>query len=123
MLRFLTAGESHGPALTVIVEGLPAGVPVDPTANFPSRVIADKAPLHLPDWSAVEIPPHERPIFERGVRSSLMLPLLRESECVGVLALVRRTPGAFSDVEVATAKAFFESPATERARQFLERYR
>jgi chorismate synthase len=29
MLRFLTAGESHGPALTVIVEGLPAGVPVD----------------------------------------------------------------------------------------------
>ncbi|HEY7136493.1 MAG TPA: chorismate synthase [Acidimicrobiia bacterium] len=28
MLRFLTAGESHGPALTVIVEGLPAGLPV-----------------------------------------------------------------------------------------------
>src|SRR5262245_30432018 len=29
MLRFLTAGESHGPALTVVVEGLPAGLPVD----------------------------------------------------------------------------------------------
>ena len=29
MLRFLTAGESHGPGLTVIVEGLPAGIPVD----------------------------------------------------------------------------------------------
>lgn len=29
MLRFLTAGESHGPALTVIVEGLPAGLAVD----------------------------------------------------------------------------------------------
>jgi chorismate synthase len=28
-LRFLTAGESHGPALTVIVEGVPAGVPID----------------------------------------------------------------------------------------------
>jgi chorismate synthase len=28
-LRFLTAGESHGPALTVIVEGLPAGVAAD----------------------------------------------------------------------------------------------
>ncbi len=28
MLRFLTAGESHGPALTVIVEGLPAGMPL-----------------------------------------------------------------------------------------------
>jgi chorismate synthase len=28
MLRLLTAGESHGPALTVVVDGLPAGVPV-----------------------------------------------------------------------------------------------
>ncbi|MBJ7491327.1 MAG: chorismate synthase, partial [Ilumatobacteraceae bacterium] len=26
MLRYLTAGESHGRALTVIVEGLPAGL-------------------------------------------------------------------------------------------------
>ena len=29
MLRFLTAGESHGPQLTVIVEGVPAGLPLD----------------------------------------------------------------------------------------------
>lgn len=35
-LRYLTAGESHGPALTVIVEGLPAGVPVD-------RAVIDRA--------------------------------------------------------------------------------
>lgn len=28
MLRFLTAGESHGPALSCIVEGLPAGLPI-----------------------------------------------------------------------------------------------
>jgi chorismate synthase len=36
MLRFLTAGESHGPALTVIVEGLPAGVPIQ------SKYISDE---------------------------------------------------------------------------------
>ncbi len=29
MLRYLTAGESHGPCLTAILEGFPAGVPVD----------------------------------------------------------------------------------------------
>lgn len=29
MLRFLTAGESHGKALTAIIEGFPAGVPID----------------------------------------------------------------------------------------------
>jgi chorismate synthase len=31
-LRFLTAGESHGPELTAILEGLPAGLVVDRTA-------------------------------------------------------------------------------------------
>jgi chorismate synthase len=30
MLRFTTAGESHGRSLIAIVEGLPAGMPVDP---------------------------------------------------------------------------------------------
>ena len=29
MFRFLTAGESHGPCLTIIVEGLPAGLSVE----------------------------------------------------------------------------------------------
>lgn len=29
MLRFLTAGESHGQALVTIVDGMPAGVPID----------------------------------------------------------------------------------------------
>ncbi len=29
MLRFLTAGESHGPCLVATLEGLPAGVPID----------------------------------------------------------------------------------------------
>jgi chorismate synthase len=30
MLRFLTAGESHGPALTAILEGMPAGLALSP---------------------------------------------------------------------------------------------
>ncbi|MCB8920213.1 MAG: chorismate synthase [Ardenticatenaceae bacterium] len=29
-LRFLTAGESHGPTLTAILEGIPAGLPLSP---------------------------------------------------------------------------------------------
>lgn len=32
MLRFLTAGESHGIALTAVIEGFPAGVPIDKRA-------------------------------------------------------------------------------------------
>jgi chorismate synthase len=34
-LRFITAGESHGPALTAILEGLPAGLPLSPEAIDP----------------------------------------------------------------------------------------
>jgi chorismate synthase len=30
MIRFLTAGESHGPMLTGILEGMPAGLPISP---------------------------------------------------------------------------------------------
>ena len=38
MLRFTTAGESHGKALVAIVEGLPAGLPV--TADWVDRELA-----------------------------------------------------------------------------------
>jgi chorismate synthase len=34
MLRYLTAGESHGPQLTVIVEGIPAGLELDATRDL-----------------------------------------------------------------------------------------
>jgi len=39
VLRFLTAGESHGPALVVTVEGMPAGLPIlaDDLANELAR--------------------------------------------------------------------------------------
>ncbi|HEY7554753.1 MAG TPA: chorismate synthase [Candidatus Binatia bacterium] len=29
MLRYLTAGESHGPCLTILIDGVPAGFPID----------------------------------------------------------------------------------------------
>jgi chorismate synthase len=32
MLRVLTAGESHGPELIAVMEGLPSGVPVSSVA-------------------------------------------------------------------------------------------
>ena len=35
MLRYLTAGESHGPALTAIVEGFPSGVALDTALDRP----------------------------------------------------------------------------------------
>lgn len=38
MLRYLTAGESHGPALVAIIEGMPAGLPL--TAEYINEQLA-----------------------------------------------------------------------------------
>ena len=46
MLRWITAGESHGPELIGVIEGLPAGVPV--LAVHPRGPSADEL-LHLID--------------------------------------------------------------------------
>ncbi len=34
MLRYLSAGESHGPSLSVILDGVPAGLPLDASAHI-----------------------------------------------------------------------------------------
>ena len=83
----------------------PTPVPIDPDANFPSRAIVSKENLHLPDWSKIDLPEHERHIRETyGINSSLFLPLLRAGECVGLLALAGKRPDMFGESEIALAE-------------------
>ncbi len=101
----------------------PEYVPIDPAANFPSRVFLGKTMLHIPDWTAIELPVHERGVYESmGVRSSLMLPLLRESECVGVLFVARASVRAYSDKEIGLMQSFADQAviAIENVRLFNE---
>ncbi len=82
-------------------------LPIDAAANFPSRVLVDKATLHIPDWSAINLPSGEQRAYDtRGARASLMLPLLRQGECIGVLGMMRQRAGAFSDNEIGLAESF-----------------
>ncbi len=100
-----------------------AGVPIDPAANFPSRVFLGKAMLHIPDWTAVELPAHEQRVHEEtGIKASLLLPLLRQGECIGALGLTRYAAGAFSDKEIALAESFVDQAviAIENVRLFNE---
>jgi GAF domain-containing protein/CheY-like chemotaxis protein len=115
--------------MSLAKEGQPAGepsaavVPLDAEANFPSRVMLGKTMLHLPDWSAIELPPHEQRIYdEGGFHASLMLPIMRGSECIGTIGVVRKTAGAFSDMEVALMQSFVDQAAIaiENVRLFNE---
>ncbi len=98
-------------------------IAIDPEANFPSRVYRDKATLHLPDWSSLELPAHEQKLFDEfGIKASVMLPLLRNGECIGMLNIVRLSIGAFSDKEIALAESFRDQAmiAIENVRLFNE---
>jgi GAF domain-containing protein len=114
---------THSRDQTVGMPPNPDYVPIDPAANFPSRVFLGKTMLHIPDWTAIELPVHERAVYERmGVRSSLMLPLLRDADCVGVLVVARASVRAYSDKEIALMQSFAEQAviAIENVRLFTE---
>ncbi|HWD17543.1 MAG TPA: ATP-binding protein, partial [Casimicrobiaceae bacterium] len=101
----------------------PERVPIDPVANFPSRVFLSKRMLHIPDWTAIELPPHERFIFDStGGRSSLLLPLVCDDVCVGVLAIVHTQPHAYDESEIALAQSFVDQAviALQNTRLFNE---
>ena len=105
------------------LDGLPSGMPIDPRLNFPSRVIVERQMLHLPDWSAIELPDFERAISEKfGIQAALYLPMLRDGECVGLLSFANRKVGAFAEKEIALAESFRDQAliAIENVRLFNE---
>jgi two-component system, NtrC family, sensor kinase len=113
----------HSGNQTVGLPPSPEYVPIDPAANFPSRVFVGKTMLHIPDWSAIELPVHERGVYESmGMRWSVMLPLLREGDCVGVLFVGRASARAYSDKEIGLMQSFADQAviAIENVRLFNE---
>jgi len=81
--------------------------PIDAAVNFPSRAISNKELLHVPDWTAVDLPSKDQQIHDaEGFMSSLYVPLLRGGECFGVLAFVRKEKRAFSPEEISIAQSF-----------------
>ena len=93
------------------------------SVNFPSRAFLAKTMLHLPDWSQIDLPKHERWIHETfGITSALYLPLLRDDESIGVLVFAGSRPNLFGPGEIAQAQSFRDQAliAIENARLFDE---
>jgi two-component system NtrC family sensor kinase len=100
-----------------------SNAPIDPDANFPSRAIVAKKTLHLPDWSTIDLPEFERHIREaHGINSALYMPLLREGECIGLLAITGKQANMFGGSEIALAESFRDQAliAIENTRLFNE---
>jgi GAF domain-containing protein/CheY-like chemotaxis protein len=98
-------------------------LPLDAQANFPSQVMLSRRMLHLPDWKAVELPPHEQRVHDaEGVNSALMLPIVLGEECIGALGVGRFVAGAFSDKEIGQLRAFVDQAviAIQNVRLFNE---
>ena len=86
-------------------------------------MFASKTILHIPDWGAIELPDHERSIFEgTGVRSSVMLPLICDGDCIGVLAIAHSLTHAYGPAEIALAQSFVDQAviAIQNVRLFHE---
>ena len=101
----------------------PERFPIDAGVNFPSRAFLAKTMLHLPDWSQIDLPKHERWVHETfGITSALYLPLLRGDESIGVLVFAGSRPNLFGPGEIAQAQSFRDQAliAIENARLFDE---
>ncbi|HEY6065453.1 MAG TPA: chorismate synthase, partial [Thermoanaerobaculia bacterium] len=68
-MRLLTAGESHGPRLTAILEGIPAGLPIDPA--FVDRELARRQ--HGYGRGGRMKIEKDHALFEGGVRDGVTL--------------------------------------------------
>ncbi|MEH2516295.1 two-component system NtrC family sensor kinase [Bradyrhizobium sp. AZCC 1610] len=73
------------------------------------RSVVDRVPVQVSDFQApeaAEFPEGQRQSREQGHRCTLSVPLLREGEAIGALALRRLEPTPFSDKQVNLLQTF-----------------
>jgi GAF domain-containing protein len=89
-----------------------------------TRVVELRQPVQIPDIAAEGTyeSPLRRPLLEIGHRALLGVPLLREEQVIGVLAVTRKTPGEFAPeiVRLLTTFATQSALAIQNARLFKE---
>jgi GAF domain-containing protein len=77
----------------------------------PARLLAGERIIHVPDLMAEDIyktgDPNRRALVDLGgVRSSLMVPLLRDDAVLGFINIYRQEPRPFSDKQIALLQSF-----------------
>ena len=70
------------------------------------------------------VPPRAVDVMRlRGVRSRVMVPLVRDDDLIGILVVNRQQPGPFAPRKVELLRVFADQASAEIERQGLTRYR
>ncbi len=94
-----------------------------------SRVATSRLPTHIPDLTALEGDRHPNDFSTRpvnaGFRTGLFVPLLKDNEIVGIIALGRKQLQPFTDKHISlcrdlAAQATIALESTRRERQYRE---
>jgi len=102
--------------------------PVLPNSPF-ARIIKAKSPVHIADLTADEAYLKRNPDTvtwaERGARTYLLVPLLKENELIGVIAILRDRVQPFTDSQIDLVRAFAAEAivaleSTRRERRYRE---
>ncbi len=93
------------------------------TDTVPGQAILARAPVQVPDVDDGSVPPTVRDAGRLlGFRSCVAVPMLAAGEAVGAIVVTRRTPGPFTDAEVALLGTFSDQAviAIDNVRLFQE---
>ena len=97
--------------------------PLDSDEGY-GLAIRDRAPLNIADaLTDLRLPETQRTSARvRGLRSLVLVPLLRHDKAIGALGVSRREPGGFTDDEIALLQTFADQAviAIENARLLSE---
>ena len=99
-------------------------IPLSEEGSVAAAAIRGRAPINIIDTQTdPRLSDEGRAVADaRGVRSRVLVPLLRHDEAIGVIAVSRRDVGGFIDDEIALLQTFADQAviAIENARLFSE---
>jgi signal transduction histidine kinase len=120
----LRASRYADPREATVLDPIGRATPIPKGHGLAGRAALLREPVHIPDIAvegAYESPVRE-PLLQAGYRALLGVPLLREEQVIGVLGVVRKTPGDFAPeiVRVLMTFATQSALAIQNARLFRE---
>jgi GAF domain-containing protein len=96
--------------------------------SLPSRIATSRLPTHIPDVATLEGNHRDDfwiAVVNAGLRTGLVVPLLKDNEIVGYISLGRKQMQPFTDKQISlfrdfAAQATFALESTRRERQYRE---